>query len=63
MSDTPETPENEDEMPPERPHYEGPTVSIEEEMLKAVEVTRQHDRALAIYKSSLSILRSSLGRP
>ncbi len=32
MSDTPETPENEDEMPPERPHYEGPTVSIEEEM-------------------------------
>ncbi len=41
----------------------GNTVSIEEEMLKAVEVTRQHDRALAIYKSSLSILRSSLGRP
>lgn len=32
MSDTPETPENEDEMPSERPHYEGPTVSIEEEM-------------------------------
>jgi len=32
VSDTPETPENEDEMPPERPHYEGPTVSIEEEM-------------------------------
>lgn len=38
------------------------TVSIEEEMLKAVETTRQHDRALSIYKTSLSILRTSLGR-
>ncbi len=38
------------------------TVSIEQEMLKAVEVMRQHDRALAIYKSSLKILRTSLGR-
>ncbi|MBI6629384.1 FlgB family protein [Pontibaca salina] len=43
-------------------HRGSNTVSIEEEMLKAVEVTRQHDRALAIYKSSLSILRSSLGQ-
>ena len=32
MSDTPETPENEDEMPPEGPRYDGPTVSIEDEM-------------------------------
>ncbi|WP_205389223.1 DNA gyrase subunit A (plasmid) [Pseudoseohaeicola sp. NH-UV-7] len=32
MNDTPETPENEDEMPPERPVYDGPTVSIEDEM-------------------------------
>lgn len=32
MSDTPETPENEDEMPPERPVYDGPSVSIEDEM-------------------------------
>ncbi|MEP5090102.1 MAG: DNA gyrase subunit A, partial [Paracoccaceae bacterium] len=32
MSDTPETPENEDEMPPERPVYDGPLVSIEHEM-------------------------------
>ena len=31
-------------------------------MLKAVDVMRQHDRALAIYKSSLNILRTSLGR-
>ncbi|MEM6386690.1 MAG: DNA gyrase subunit A [Pseudomonadota bacterium] len=32
MSDTPEPPENEDEIPPSRPPYDGPTVSIEEEM-------------------------------
>lgn len=37
-------------------------VSLEEEMLKAVEVKRQHDRGLAIYRSALNILRSSLGR-
>ena len=32
MSDTPETPENEDEMRPERPAYDGPTISITDEM-------------------------------
>lgn len=32
MSDTPETPENEDEIPMERPAYDGPTVSIMDEM-------------------------------
>ncbi|GAA6158139.1 DNA gyrase subunit A [Ruegeria sp. HU-ET01832] len=32
MSDTPETPENMDETPPERSVYDGPTVSIESEM-------------------------------
>ena len=32
MNDTPKTPENDDEMPAERPVYDGPTVSIEEEM-------------------------------
>ncbi|MBY5975593.1 DNA gyrase subunit A [Phaeobacter italicus] len=32
MSDTPETPENMDENKPERPQYDGPTVSIETEM-------------------------------
>ncbi len=40
----------------------GNTVSIEDQMLQAVQVKRQHDRALAIYKSSLTILRSSLAR-
>ncbi|WP_040104032.1 DNA gyrase subunit A [Phaeobacter gallaeciensis] len=32
MNDTPETPENMDESKPERPQYDGPTVSIESEM-------------------------------
>ena len=40
----------------------GNGVSVEEEMFKAVEVKRQHDRALTIYKSSMNILRSSIGR-
>lgn len=40
----------------------GNNVSIEEQMANAVNVKRQHDRALAIYKSSLTVLRSSLGR-
>ncbi len=40
----------------------GNTVSLEEEMMRAVSVRKQHNRALAIYKSSLTILRSSLGR-
>ncbi|MEO0922580.1 MAG: DNA gyrase subunit A [Pseudomonadota bacterium] len=32
MSDTPENPENEDGNPPERPQYDGPSVSILDEM-------------------------------
>lgn len=40
----------------------GNGVSLEEEMLNAVSVKRQHDRALAIYRSGLNILRTSLGR-
>ncbi|MEH6645691.1 DNA gyrase subunit A [Sulfitobacter sp.] len=32
MTDTPETPENEDENRPERPVYDGPSVTIEHEM-------------------------------
>ncbi|WP_122074655.1 FlgB family protein [Pseudophaeobacter sp. EL27] len=38
------------------------SVSIETEILNGVEVKRQHDRALAIYKTSMNILRTSLGR-
>lgn len=40
----------------------GNTVSIEDQMLQAADVKRQHDRALAIYKSSMTLLRTSLGR-
>ncbi len=40
----------------------GNSVSLETEMLKAVDTKRQHDRALAIYKSSLTILRAATGR-
>lgn len=40
----------------------GNTVSLEGEMLKSLDAKRQHDRALAIYKSSLGILRSTLSR-
>ncbi|MEO0400863.1 MAG: DNA gyrase subunit A [Pseudomonadota bacterium] len=32
MNDTPQPPENDDEMAPERPSYDGPSVSIEHEM-------------------------------
>ncbi|KAA0909651.1 FlgB family protein [Aquicoccus porphyridii] len=40
----------------------GNGVTIEEETLKAVEVKRQHDRAIAIYRSGLNVLRASLGK-
>lgn len=40
----------------------GNSVSLETEMVKAVEVKRQHDQALAIYKSSMNVLRASIGR-
>ena len=40
----------------------GNSVSLEEEMVVAVNAKRQHDRALAIYRSNLNILRTSIGR-
>lgn len=40
----------------------GNSVSVELEMLRAIETQRQHSRAMAIYKSNLTQLRSSLGR-
>ncbi len=40
----------------------GNTVSLEGEMVRAVEVRQQHEMALAIYRSSSDILRISLGR-
>lgn len=41
---------------------DGNSVSIETEMMRATDAKRQHDRSLAIYKSAMNVLRSSLGR-
>ena len=40
----------------------GNTVSVEVEMMRSAEVRHQHDMATSIYKSSLDILRTSIGR-
>ena len=40
----------------------GNNVSLEDEMMRAALVRKDHDTALAIYKNSLNILRLSLGR-
>jgi flagellar basal-body rod protein FlgB len=40
----------------------GNTVSLEEEMVKGVEVKQQHDMALAVYRSVSDIVRASLGK-
>lgn len=40
----------------------GNTVSLESEMVKATDAKSSHDLALSVYKSSLDILRLSLGK-
>ena len=40
----------------------GNTVSLETEMVRAAEVKRQHDLSIGIYRSALTLMRSSLGR-
>ena len=40
----------------------GNSVSVEQEMLRGVEIQREHSRALTIYKHSLDVLRASIGR-
>lgn len=40
----------------------GNSVSIEEEMVSAVNATRDHEKALAIYRHGLTVLRTALGR-
>ncbi|MEQ8897788.1 MAG: FlgB family protein [Roseovarius sp.] len=40
----------------------GNSVSLETEMIFAVDTKRAHDRALAIYRTSLGILRQAIGR-
>ena len=40
----------------------GNAVSIESEMMRAVDARHRHDMALSIYRSATGILRTSLGR-
>jgi flagellar basal-body rod protein FlgB len=40
----------------------GNSVSIEAEMLKSIDAERQHKRAMTVYQSALTILRTSIGR-
>jgi len=44
------------------PSPNGNTVSVEDEMLAAVDVGREHSRALAIYRHGMTVLRTTLGR-
>lgn len=40
----------------------GNSVSLEDEMVRTAEAKRQHDLSLAVYRSSLNMLRSAIGR-
>ena len=40
----------------------GNSVSLEAEMVKAVETRQQHEMALAIYRGTSEVIRASLGR-
>ena len=44
------------------PSPNGNSVSIEDELLNSVAVGREHNRALAIYRHAMTVLRTSLGR-
>lgn len=44
------------------PSPNGNTVSIEDEMLAAVDVAREHNRALAIYRHGMTVIRASIGQ-
>jgi len=44
------------------PSPNGNTVSLEDEMLNAVSVSREHSRALSIYRHTMTVLRTALGR-
>jgi len=41
----------------------GNTVSVESEMIRAVETRAAHETALAVYDTARNILRTALGRP
>lgn len=44
------------------PSPNGNSVSLETEAMRAVEISREHNRALAIYRHGMTVLRATLGR-
>jgi flagellar basal-body rod protein FlgB len=44
------------------PSPNGNTVSLEEELMNSIAVSREHNRALTIYRHTMTILRTSMGR-
>jgi flagellar basal-body rod protein FlgB len=44
------------------PAPNGNSVSLEDEILQSVEVSREHSQALSIYRHGMTVLRSTLGR-
>jgi flagellar basal-body rod protein FlgB len=40
----------------------GNTVSLEDQMMRATDVKQHHDMAVGVYKKSMDIFRSSIGR-
>ena len=44
------------------PSPNGNSVSLETEMIRQAETRHQHDMALAVYKSSLDLMRTVIGR-
>ncbi|WP_341367481.1 FlgB family protein [Yoonia sp. BS5-3] len=44
------------------PSPNGNTVSLEDELMNSIAISREHNRALSIYRHTMTILRTSLGR-
>lgn len=40
----------------------GNTVSLEDEMMRAADISHEHELSLTVYKSALGLLRAGLGR-
>ncbi len=49
-------------QPTGTPSPNGNTVSIEEELLNSVAVGREHNRALTVYRHTMTVLQTALGR-
>lgn len=45
------------------PAPNGNTVSLEEELMNSVQISRDHSTALAIYQHAMTVMRTSLGKP